>query len=175
LVVKHGLGVFVAESQTRQALGAALKNPEINVNELFGMREVLEVPAARWAAERVSDEDLANLQQTLDELDAAFDDETADFERLARLDASFHLTIAQIAGNRFLRQTTDVLQEILIEGMQTTLLMPRRREISRKQHERILEALRKHDPAAAGRAAQTHVRSAHQAALDRIAGEQGEQ
>lgn len=168
LVVKHGLGVYVAESTTKQALGVALSHPEINVNELFAMREVLEVPAARWAAERITDEQLAELSVVLDELDTAFDRDGDDFQSLARLDASFHLAIAQAAGNRFLRQTTDVLNNLLIEGMQTTLLMPGRREKSRQQHATILAALTKHDAAAAGRAAQNHVRSAHKAALKRI-------
>lgn len=172
LIVKHGLGVFVAESQTKQALGAALKNPEVNVNELFAMREVLEVPAARWAAERITDDQVISLKEILQELDTAFDEDSDDFQRLARLDASFHLAIAQVAGNRFLRQTTDVLNDILIEGMQTTLLMPGRRQKARKQHEAIVAALEKHDSGAAGRAAQAHVRNAHQAALERIAAEQ---
>lgn len=172
LVVKHGLGVFVAQSLTKQALGAALSNPEVNINEVFAMREVLEVPAAEWAAERITDEQIALLTEILQELDAAFDADSDDFQRLARLDTSFHLAIAQVAGNRFLRQTTDVLHDILIEGMQTTLLIPGRREKSRKQHERIVAALQKRDPAAARHAARTHVRSAHQAALDRIAAEQ---
>lgn len=175
LVVKHGLGVFVAESQTKQALGAAMSNPEVNINEVFTMREVLEVPAAKWAAEQITDEQIALLREILQELDTAFDADSDDFKRLARLDTTFHLAIAQAAGNRFLRQTTDVLHDILIEGMQTTLLIPGRREKSRKQHDQIVAALEKHDPAAAGRAAQAHVRSAHQAALARLTGDQGPQ
>ncbi|MFC7406405.1 FadR/GntR family transcriptional regulator [Georgenia alba] len=171
LIVRHGRGVFVAESQTRRALGAALSNPEVDLGELFAMREVLEVPAARWAAERITDEQVDSLNQILVELDAAFDDDSGEFQRLARLDATFHLAIAQAAGNRFLRQTTDVLHDILIEGMKTTLLIPGRREKARKQHERIVAALQRRDPAAAGRAAAAHIRSAHAAATERIAAE----
>lgn len=171
LVVKHGLGVFVAESPTEQALGAALRSAEHDVNELFAMREVLEVPAARWAAERITDDEAAALRDILAELDAAFEVSSDDFQRLARLDASFHLGIAQVAANRFLKQTTHVLQDILMSGMRTTLLIPGRREKSRTQHEQILAALRAHDPNAAGRAARAHIRSAHRAALDRIAAE----
>ncbi|AYY13177.1 FadR family transcriptional regulator [Actinobacteria bacterium YIM 96077] len=174
LIVRHGRGVFVAESQTKQALGAALSNPEVNVNELFAMREVLEVPAAQWAAEQITDEQIVDLREILDELDSAFDD-SGDFQRLARLDATFHLAIAQAAGNRFLRQTTDVLHDILIEGMQTTLLIPGRREKARKQHESIVAALENRDPSEAGQAARRHIRSAHHAALERIAAEKGEQ
>lgn len=172
LVVKHGLGVFVAEPATKQALDAALRRSEVDLNELFSMREVIEAPAARWAAEKVTDADIAGLRAILDELDAAFEVSPHDFQRLARLDADFHLRIADLAGNRFLRQTTDVLHDILLEGMKTTLLIPGRRAIARKQHERIVAALAQGDPVAAARAARTHVRNAHRAALDRIADEQ---
>lgn len=169
LVVKHGQGVFVTHLRSEQELRAALAQAEISVNELFAMREVLEVPAAGWAAERLTPEISAGLRATLDELDAAFDDEPCDFERLASLDAAFHLSIAQAAGNRFLRQTSNVLHDILLSGMETTLLIPGRREKSRREHERILAALVDADPAAARRAARAHIRSAHRAALDRTA------
>lgn len=174
LLVKHGQGVFVAEPQSTQALRDALRSAEISVNELFAMREVLEVPAARWAAEQITDEQVAQLQRILDDLDAAFDTDPDDFQRLAQLDASFHLGIAEIARNRFLQQTSHVLHDILMSGMQTTLLIPGRREKSRREHERILAALRGRDAAGAGRAARTHIRSAQAAALDRLAREQAQ-
>lgn len=171
LVVKHGQGVFVAEPKSAQALRSALGNTEISINELFAMREVLEVPAAGWAAEHCTPEHVSQLQEILDELDAAFDEDPADFEQLARLDAGFHLRIADIARNRFLHQTSHVLHDILMSGMKTTLLIPGRREKSQVQHQRILAALEAHDPGAARRAARIHIKSAHQAALDRLAAE----
>lgn len=169
LVVKHGQGVFVAEPQSAQALRSALGSTEISLNELFAMREVLEVPAAGWAAEQVTPEHVTQLTEILDELDAAFEADPADFERLARLDAGFHLLIADIAKNRFLHQTSNVLHEMLMSGMETTLLIPGRRERSKLQHLRILDGLKTHDANAARRAARAHIRSAHRAALDRIA------
>lgn len=174
LVVKHGQGVFVAEPRSEQALRSALASAEISMNELFAMREVLEVPAAGWAAEHVLADDLTELAGILDDLDAAFDDDPEDFGRLARLDAGFHLKIADIARNRFLHQTSHVLHDILTSGMKTTLLIPGRREKSQVQHHRILDALTARDPAAARRAAKVHIRSAHQAALRRIAAERAD-
>lgn len=171
LDVKHGLGVFVVEPPATPDLGAALNSPELDIDELFSMREVLEVPAASWAAERITEAEVESLRRILDDLDAAFDTDPADFQQLARLDAAFHLTIADIADNRFLRQTSHVLHDILISGMKSTLLIPGRREKSRAQHERILDALAANDPGAAGRAARTHIRSAHRAALARLAAE----
>ncbi|MGH3096172.1 MAG: FadR/GntR family transcriptional regulator [Streptosporangiales bacterium] len=171
LVVKHGQGVFVAQPRSEQALRQALGNAEISINELFAMREVLEVPAAGWAAEQVRPADLTELARILDELDASFDSDPNDFARLAKLDAGFHLKIAGVANNRFLQQTSHVLYDVLMSGMRTTLLIPGRREKSRVQHERILAALEERDAVGARRAVRTHIRSAHQAALRRIAKE----
>lgn len=171
LIVKHGQGVFVAEPRSEQALRSALGTAEISVNELFAMREVLEVPAAGWAAEHVTPEQISELDAQLTELDAAFTEDPDDFQRLAALDAGFHLRIAAIARNRFLHQTSHVLHDILMSGMQTTLLIPGRRQKSQAQHQRILRALTEHDAAGARRAARVHIRSAHQAALARIAAE----
>ncbi|MQB01743.1 MAG: hypothetical protein GEU78_15905 [Actinobacteria bacterium] len=58
LVVKHDQGVFVATPRSEQELRAALVNAEVSINELFAMREVLEAPAAGWAAERIGPEQL---------------------------------------------------------------------------------------------------------------------
>lgn len=171
LVIKHGQGVFVAQPRSEQALRSALGNAEISINELFAMREVLEVPAAGWAAEQVRPAGLAELARMLDELDASFEGDPDDFARLAKLDAGFHLQIADIANNRFLQQTSHVLYDLLMSGMRTTLLIPGRREKSRVQHQRILAALEDRDAAGAKRAVRTHIRSAHQAALRRIAKE----
>jgi GntR family transcriptional repressor for pyruvate dehydrogenase complex len=167
LHVRHGQGVFVAAPVSERALHAALGDTEHDLNELFAMREVLEVPAAGWAAEKISRVQLRELRSILTELDRTFEQASPDFVQLASLDAAFHLGIAEAAGNRFLRQTSHVLHHILLSGMETTLLIPGRREKSRGEHARILAALTAGDPAAARNAARAHIRSAHKAALAR--------
>lgn len=168
--VKHGLGAFVVEPPVRAEL-ATDAGEDINIDELFSMREVLEVPAATWAAKVAGKDDIVQLERILADLDEAFEADPADFRQLARLDAAFHLSIADIAANRFLHQTSRVLHEILISGMQTTLLIPGRQQKSREQHHRILQALTDNDALAAGRAARSHVRSAHRAARIRLESE----
>lgn len=169
LDIRHGVGVFVVEPSALTGFGDALRRQEVDIDELFAMREVLEVPAASWAAKAAREVDLARLRKVLDDLDAAFDADPADFLQLATLDASFHLGIADIAANRFLHSTSSLLHDMLISGMKTTLLIPGRREISRRQHEAILAAIAAQDSGAAGQAARRHVRSAYKAARQRIA------
>lgn len=168
LRVVHGRGVFVAEQPTARELRSALANQQHTVSELFAMREVLEAPAASWAAERRDPSALQLVQTVLDELNTAMDEVPRDFDRLQRLDASFHLAIVDAAGNKFLQQTVGVLQAILNEGMQTTLMVPGRIEQSRADHQLILDALLAGRKKAAREAALRHVRAARDAALHRL-------
>lgn len=168
LTVRHGQGVFVTTPRSERDLRARLAKEEITFNELYAMREVLEVPAAGWAAEKAGDEQLAGLRAVLDRMDALLAEDDPDIERLGHLDIDFHMGIAAAAGNRFLQQSSHVLYDILRSGMQTTLSMPGRTEIARADHERIWSALAGRDRAAARRAVRAHIRGAHAAALRRV-------
>jgi GntR family transcriptional regulator, transcriptional repressor for pyruvate dehydrogenase complex len=166
--VRHGRGVFVASPASAQNLRAALLQQEITLSESFAMREILEIPAAGWAA-RVGDATrLGAAAEALDALNAAIRGGKRDYDRLQQLDAAFHMSIVDAAGNRFLRQTLGVLQEMLAAGMQTTLLVPGRLESSRTEHGQILDALRSGDATAARAAARRHIRRARAAALHRV-------
>lgn len=168
LLVRHGQGVFVAEPAAQRSLRQSMANLDHSLSELFAMREVLEVPAAQWAAQRQDSDALASVQSAFDDLNDALAREPRDFDQLQRLDAQFHLRIVQAAGNRLLEQTQGVLNDLLETGMRTTLEVQGRLEQSRREHERILTALLDGDASAAARAARTHVRSARGAANRRI-------
>lgn len=168
LLVRHGQGVFVAEPAAQRSLRESMANLDHSLSELFAMREVLEVPAAQWAAQRQDSDALASVQSAFDDLNHALARDPHDFDQLQRLDAQFHLRIVQAAGNRLLEQTQGVLNDLLETGMRTTLEVQGRLEQSRREHERILTALLDGDASAAARAARTHVRSARGAANRRI-------
>jgi GntR family transcriptional repressor for pyruvate dehydrogenase complex len=168
LVVRHGQGVFVAEPSAQRTLRESMAALDHNLAELFAMREVLEVPAAQWAAQNKDTAALEAVQRAFEKLDAALAEEPRSYDRLQELDSEFHLRIVQAAGNRLLEQTQGVLNELLRTGMQTTLAIEGRAEQSRQEHQRILDALFNGDSAAAGRAARAHVKSAREAANRRI-------
>jgi GntR family transcriptional repressor for pyruvate dehydrogenase complex len=168
LHVRHGQGVFVASPASAQSLRAALIQQEITLGELFAMREVLEIPAAGWAARAGDTTRLGAAAEALDALNTASRTRKRDYDRLRQLDAAFHLRIVEAAGNRFLRQTLGVLQEMLAASMQTTLRVPGRLESSRDEHGRILAALRSGDATAARAAARRHIRGARTAALHQV-------
>lgn len=166
LVVKHGQGVFVATS-AGDAVAQRLANLELTLRELYDMREVLEVPAAGWAAEAAAPQGIARLADALAAEEAARV-EPIDFTLLGRLDAAFHLAIVEIADNRFLRQTLGVLQEMLASGMETTLTVPGRVGASRDEHRRIFEAIVSSNAELAREMVGTHIVHAREAALTRV-------
>jgi GntR family transcriptional repressor for pyruvate dehydrogenase complex len=165
LEIRHGAGVFVADPATTRSLREALSTENMSLTELFDMREVLELPAAEWAARGGDTVKLAAVEASYQAWREASQAEERDWQQLHVLDALFHMRIVEAAGNRFLIRTLGVLQEILARGMETTLRVPGRLEKSRRDHKRILDALLAGDPVAARRAARSHIRGARTAAL----------
>lgn len=169
LVVRHGQGVFVGSGEP-DPVRSGLLGLEVSLAELYAMREVLEVPAAAWAAGRATAEDIDSLAAALS-LEEEARDEPIDFGRLGKLDAGFHLQIVEIAKNRFLARTLGVLQEMLAAGMETTLTIPGRVGQSGRDHRAIFEAISSNDPEAARGATLRHIQGARDAAIERVRAE----
>lgn len=172
VAVRHGQGVFVIASAD-DIMRDRLANQEVSMTELYAMRNVLEAPAAGWAAANASEDDVARLRLALEAEEEARTNPT-DFGRLAELDSGFHLLIVEIARNRFLLQTLGILQEMMAAGMDTTLTVPGRLARSRQDHRAIFEAIRDHDIEAARIAASSHIIGAREAALMRVRGTEAE-
>lgn len=169
--VRHGKGVFVAApDEGERALQRLSRLREVGLEELFAMREVLEVPAAGWAATEASDEQLATLITTFEQLEQAVRARAAP-QNLRDMDAWLHLQIAEYASNRFLTMTQSLLQEMLGRSMDTTLSVTGRPARSVREHAEIVNALVARDPVRARAAARRHIRSARRAALRRVADE----
>ena len=163
--IKHGQGTFVQEPVVAQELRASVMTKTHGLNELFDAREVLEVPASKWAAEKATKEDIRLLRATLNQIDTITAIEPIDFDQLQALDAKFHLTIVGIAGNRFINQTLNVLQDVMKMSMETTLRLPGRSEISRNEHNEILTAIENVNGELASKLTLQHITGARTTAL----------
>ena len=163
--IKHGQGTFVQEPIVAQELRASMMTKTHGLNELFDAREVLEVPAAKWAAEKATKEDIRLLRATLNQIDYVTAIHPIDYDQLHLLDAKFHLTIVGIAGNRFINQTLNVLQDVMRMSMQTTLRLPGRSDISRSEHSDILAAIENKNGELASKLTFQHITGARVTAL----------
>lgn len=162
--VRHGQGVFVERPATTRRLTSSLDSDEHDLDDLYAMREVLEVPAAGWAARASARGGVARLEEAYAQLTKAVRPRP-DWDELQRLDAGFHEAVVRVAGNRFLLRTLGVLNEIMAAGMETTLRYPGRLEQSAAEHARILERIKMGDSRGARAAARAHIRAAHAVAL----------
>lgn len=166
LVVRHGQGVFVGLNK-QDLVRQRLANLEISLMELFRVREVLESAAASWAATSATPEEIEALARILEEQEQAYA-EPVDYVRLKELDGQFHTSIVTMAKNRFLSQTFGALQEMIDEGMETTLQVPGRLEISRNDHHRVFAAIKEGNADMAAASAAVHIDGAKSAAMKRL-------
>lgn len=162
--VRHGQGVFVAADDTTRRLRARLSRQTTDFEEVFATREVLEVPAAGWAAEQATPAAIDQIRQAYEALTSAVSRRPVDWDELQHLDLAFHESVVRAGGNRFMLRILGVLHEVIESGMQTTLQVPGRLERSAHDHARILAAVAAGDPTAARSAARRHIRGALAAA-----------
>ena len=116
---------------------------------------MIEPVAARVAAERATDADLAALRDLLDQARVAT--EQGDFDRVAELNTELHRAVV-MSGNRWLAQFSTAMYRYVHWVFR--LGAPSRAAHSWEEHVRLVEALEAHDPDAAEQAAAEHVHAA---------------
>lgn len=168
--VRHGHGVVVGPSaapgdgdDSLLAAGALLTGRQ--AGEYYAMREALEVPAARWAAQRITPDGAARLDSALARLGNAGPDATP--QDRWRLNAAFHTAIALAAGNTILSQVLQSCHQVA--GPRTVSRswpVPgcrHREEMPSAGHAAIVRAITAGDAHQAGQAAQAHIHAARAA------------
>jgi GntR family transcriptional regulator, transcriptional repressor for pyruvate dehydrogenase complex len=116
-------------------------------------RTGLEPMMAQLAAQRMSDEQLADLKSSVDTMHAQLDDQQVFLDENKR----FHDVIAHGSGNAMFGYLVDALLGIL-DGSAIGIDYPKvRRTAVHKAHLRIYEAIAERDPAASSEAMAAHI------------------
>ena len=127
-------------------------SPE-EVEEVYGVRALLEGEAAREAALRATPWELAELEARLKAIDEA---PREDYPEQMRRDLEFHRALVRLSGNKTLyRLYEDLLSSLAL--VRSALPNLSQEEATRKEHWAILEALKRRDPEGAKRAVEAHV------------------
>lgn len=143
---------FVVSSPFRGTQVREISNQDLV--EIYPIRAALEGVAARFAACRISDEDIARLESLLDQMRqaAARGDTVAHIEA----DVAFHKTIIDASGNRQLAQFWQTMR--LATTTFLTFAMSRRSlEDLAERHAPLIDAMRGRDPDAAEAAMRRHI------------------
>lgn len=143
---KTGLGTFVV----RDRVGNDLDIGNYAARELMEARPHVEIPAAGWAAERRTEEELRDLVALTDEMRTE-----DDHEAWVVLDARFHTAVARASKNRVFESVVIDIRDALTRQSETLNLVARRQERSNREHDAIVEGIRtgSYDAAAAAMAA----------------------
>lgn len=157
--VKHGAGTMVVDPAQR-ATRDLTRWMEVNRGEVLDLllvRAALDELAGEEAAARGDAEAIAAIRAA----HAAFNAAVAGDEigRLAALDMSFHLAVAEAAGSELLRNLLAELHGHLAESRAVFFSPEGRAAHSAKEHGAILAAIERGDRARARRATKAHIAS----------------
>jgi DNA-binding GntR family transcriptional regulator len=130
---------------------------EQDLDEIFPVMALLEGRVAFEATTKATAADLEYLSAVHDQLEkhAAANDADRFFEA----NQTFHNALQEIAGNRWLKQMIDDARKVIKLTRRDSLRLEGRLKQSLSEHRAILQALRDHDPDAAGRAMHDHLLS----------------
>ncbi|HYW76546.1 MAG TPA: FadR/GntR family transcriptional regulator [Gammaproteobacteria bacterium] len=163
LETHQGKGTFVAQvpyelllSHLRRFKDSTGDSMEL-LNHIWEMREIFEVSVASLAANRRTDEDLANLERAVQAMDKAIGNPGTGMG--VEEDALFHHYLTRSAHNPVLDQLVEDIANLIQASRQHSLSRPGRPLSSNREHQKILAAVRRRDAAAAARLMREHLRN----------------
>lgn len=140
----------------RPRIGAVIRKLDhAEVVELYEMRIVLERTAAELAAKHGSAAEF----DALDTLNQELAQEKQNPAKAAAINQTFHGGLYLAGRNRFLISSARALNNSLLLLGPTTFTDDERIDVVVGQHQRIIDALRDGDSAAAGEAAEAHLQT----------------
>lgn len=172
-------GLSVSKTPVREALGRLEQDGLVTLNsfrsaavtdytardlqEIYELREIIEVAAARAAAESMSEKGLADLGRIASEcvrLNAEGGAGGAGgAPELVQLISEFDTVLYEEVTNRRIRAILDNLAAHLARIGRLTTEIPGRIDASVREHAQIYEAIERRDPETASRFMRDHIRS----------------
>ena len=157
LTIQRGRGTFVGDRQSLASCAKLVRTAMVITPQdwvqFAEFRAAIEVQAMWLAAQRVTPEDLAELEEIL----ADMDNPKHSYLESVKIDFDFHARIIDISGNGLLRNSFEVIREFILAGMVRTTAEPRDHSGSTRFHRKLLDALRTRDTEIAVKAIREHM------------------
>ncbi len=131
--------------------------------DLVEVRIANEKLCMQLAVLKITSEDIDTLRTLADACNCAA--ESHDMTRMMNADRAIHDTLAHLSGNRTLAELLIMLHARSLRFWAVTLSSPGHLQEVRDEHTQLIDALEKHDTAAAIDAAETHILSFRAALL----------
>lgn len=135
-----------------------------DLEDIFAVRLRVEGLASRAAAERITEEELAELREALELQE--FYVPRGDPDHVRSMDSRFHQLIYRDSGSTVLEDVLLPLHRKVQKYRRVSVEDRGRAGESAAEHRRIYEAIAAHDPDAAERATQIHIENAARHILD---------
>jgi DNA-binding GntR family transcriptional regulator len=134
-----------------------------DIHEVFEVRGALEALAASLAAERITEEELEEMERRL--VKEAEETEANNLESIVEIDTSFHALLYKAARNERLINFVNLLQEQLHRFRSASLARPGRSKTALEEHRKLIEALAERNGKLAEQLAREHIENAEHAML----------
>lgn len=126
--------------------------------DMYEIRLRIEGLAARRAAANISDEQLKQMEETLDLQSFYIDKQEGDSaEQIRDMDSRFHELLYESSGSRAFHETLSALHKKIMKYRSASVSKHSRALLSLEEHRAIYKALAAHDGDAAEKAALNHV------------------
>lgn len=159
---RQGQGTFVnspADDAGKNPLAAVVNSHDVSLIDLLEVRLGLECNAAALAARRATEEDLRELEKSVEQM---IEEIRSGQEGLGSgADLSFHMAIAYATRNvvqiHIMRSFYDMLFFGIKENLHHLYADPSNLDRIIAQHQAVVAAIRRHDPEAATEAMRAHI------------------
>lgn len=153
--VRHGDGIYLLQrpEDVIESLATELVETHVDHPYIWETRQALETQCARLAAVHATDDDLRELDASLDQMRAEVEEGLPGLEG----DRRFHLGVAVAAHNPLLLRLLKGLRVALDRTSETSLTRPGQPARSLEEHRGVVEAIRAGDPADAANKMLAHL------------------
>ena len=134
-----------------------------DINEVFEIRAALDGLAAGLAAERITEEELEQLERLLVEISDHIDQH--DNEKIVATDEAFHDILYRASRNERLVGIIYNLREQFTRFRSVSINYPGRLQNTLEEHRQLVEAIARREPEMAQQKAREHIENAEQTLL----------
>lgn len=141
-----------------------------DIAQVFEIRSALEELAAGLAAERITAEEIEELERMLVEIGDLI--ELKDMDRIVDADIKFHEVLYKASRNERLAEIVHNLREQIIRFRSTSMNQPGRLAKTWEEHRQLVEAIGAHNAVQARKLARVHMEHSEQTLLAGMENEQ---
>lgn len=138
-----------------------------DMKDIYSIRLVLEVLAAKWSIENITDEGVSELKDIYELME--FYTGKGDVDRIAKLNTEFHQVIFNASKSNILIHLLNDFQLYVRWARHESLSMPGRMEKALEEHKNILEAFEKKDADEVVKALSTHIKNSSKNLFNKMA------